>query len=152
MIGEGKTRGQAAILDIEATSNQNTAAILCARTKIPSEYIFYWLYYQYDETRRAGMGGMQPALNSIRVRNLPIPIAPLDEQYQITNKLNTTFSNIDYIEKQLKKNILISNSLKQSLLKKAFEGKLVPQDLNDEPASVLLERIKVQRVKQRKLI
>jgi type I restriction enzyme S subunit len=51
MIGEGRTRGQAAILDIAAANNQNAAAILCSHTPIPPEWVFYWFMFRYEETR-----------------------------------------------------------------------------------------------------
>lgn len=145
MIGEGKTRGQAAILDIEATNNQNVAAILCSQTAIPSEWVFWWLMSRYEQTRRGGMGGMQPALNSERVKALFIPLAPLAEMQQILIQVEKLTSNLDQLEKAIRANLARSARLRQSILKRAFSGRLVPQEPNDEPASVLLERIKATR-------
>ncbi|MEX5623970.1 hypothetical protein ABFV62_27985, partial [Pseudomonas syringae] len=63
MIGQGKTRGQPAILDIEACHNQNTAALRVHSTYCISEYLYYYLYERYEETRRVGSGNNQQALN-----------------------------------------------------------------------------------------
>lgn len=70
MIGEGKTRGQAAILNVEAAHNQNTAAILVSKTPCSPKYIYYFLQMNYDNTRRVGSGNNQKALNKERVRAL----------------------------------------------------------------------------------
>lgn len=64
MIGEGKTRGQVAILDIEACNNQNSAAIRVSETDVLPEYVYSFLEKEYEETRRRGSGGNQPALNT----------------------------------------------------------------------------------------
>ena len=69
----------------------------------------------------------------------------IHEQKHIVSKIESIFGNIDSIEKQVNDAIRSLNTLKQSVLKLAFEGKLVPQDPNDEPASVLLEKIKLQK-------
>ena len=72
MIGEGKTRGQAAVTHVEACHNQNTAAIRVSESEISSEYVYYYLLYRYEDNRRVGSGNNQKALNKERVSNLPI--------------------------------------------------------------------------------
>ena len=52
MIGEGKTRGQSAILNIEATTNQNIAAIVIEHGQINSKFLWYWLQKQYKRNRK----------------------------------------------------------------------------------------------------
>ena len=76
--------------------------------------------------------------------NLPLP--PFDEQAQIVEELETRLSGIDAAVSQIEANLKRSARLRQSILKRAFEGKLVPQDPKDEPASVLLERIRTSRI------
>jgi type I restriction enzyme S subunit len=146
MIGEGKTRGQAAILDIPAATNQNVASILCSETPILPEYTYSWFYYRYNETRSVGEGGAQPALNAPRVRSIPIPVAPFHEQKIIASKIEKLLAYADDVEKSVKLAYDRAQMLESSLLAKAFRGGLAPQDPNDEPASVLLERIRPQRV------
>ena len=68
MIGEGKTRGQAAITNIEACHNQNTAAIRVSESDIQPEYVYYYLLYRYEHTRRIGSGNNQKALKPLQKR------------------------------------------------------------------------------------
>jgi type I restriction enzyme S subunit len=144
MIGEGKTRGQAAILDIPASTNQNVAAILCGSSLIPPEYVFWWLRYRYDETRFLGEGGAQPALNALKVRTLPIPVAPRAEEAQIVGRLEDLLGQAAAIEAGVDAARLQAEKLEQSILARAFRGELVLQHPNDEPASVVLWRIRTR--------
>jgi type I restriction enzyme S subunit len=141
MIGEGRTRGQAAILGISASTNQNVAAILCADSAARSEFVYYWLRFHYEETRSFGEGGAQPALNAKKVRTLPLPVPPLAEQRTIIDQVSTLFDQADAIEAAVEATRRRTDKLEQSILARAFRGEQVPQDPKDEPASVLLERI-----------
>lgn len=125
MIGEGKTRGQAAILEIDASHNQNSAAIRVSETEILPEYVYYYLMSQYERTRMVGSGNNQKALNKSRVQELQIPIAPIDEQKFIVDKLSEILSNINSTEAVIVSEITKIHSLKQSILSKAFSGNLV---------------------------
>jgi type I restriction enzyme S subunit len=141
MIGEGKTRGQVAILDIYACHNQNSAAIRVSETGLPGEFVYYFLFGRYEETRQGSSGNNQPALNKSRVENILIPLPPLAEQHSIVAEVERRLSLIDQLEKTIEADLARANRLRQSILKRAFAGQLVPQDPNDEPASVLLERL-----------
>ncbi|CAD5950936.1 MAG: hypothetical protein RLZZ532_3779 [Cyanobacteriota bacterium] len=70
------------------------------------------------------------------------------EQNKIVEEIERIFSVTNQLEKTIDANLKRSEKLRQSILKQAFEGKLVPQDPNDEPAEKLLERIKVEKAKQ----
>jgi type I restriction enzyme S subunit len=76
---------------------------------------------------------------------LPIPLPPLAEQEQIVTVVEERLSQIESAEKTIDAELVRAKRLRQSILKQAFEGKLVPQDPKDEPARVLLERIKASR-------
>ena len=145
MIGEGRTRGQVSILDIPACNSQNSAAIRVSESGLPSEYVFYYLWSQYDSTRRIGSGNNQPALNKSRVQELFIPLPPLAEQRRIVAEVERRLSVIQQAEAAVEANLTRAERLRQSILKQAFSGKLVPQDPDDEPASILLERIRAER-------
>ncbi len=142
IVGEGKTRGQAAILDILATTNQNVASILCTETPIPAEYVYWWFYYRYSETRSVGEGGAQPALNVPRVKSIPIPVAPIQEQFRIIGQIRGMLRQTSQVEESIKAGLKNISGLEQSILAKAFRGELVAQDPNDESASVLLTRMR----------
>lgn len=146
MIGEGKTRGQVAILDIEAANNQNCAAIHVSETDVPPEYVYYWLWSRYEETRRGSSGNNQPALNKSIVERIPIPIAPPMELKAIVGLVEALLSQIESQEAAIALSLKQSAAQRQNILKAAFSGQLVPQDPNDEPASVLLERIRAERL------
>ena len=145
MIGEGKTRGQAAITNIEACHNQNTAAIRVSESDIQPEYVYDYLLYRYEYTRRVGSGNNQKALNKERVSNLPIPLSALDEQAILVQELEKHLSVIAHIDSEISSQLASANSLRQSILKTAFAGQLVAQDPNDEAASNLLDRIKAEK-------
>jgi type I restriction enzyme S subunit len=73
-----------------------------------------------------------------------IPIPPLTEQVQIIFELERCFSVADEVEATITSELRRAERLRQSILKHAFSGKLVSQDSNDEPAEMLLTRIKAE--------
>lgn len=101
MIGEGKTRGQAAILNTKAAHNQNTAAILVSETPCSSKYIYYFLLLNYENTRRVGSGNNQKALNKERVRALRFPFTSFKEQEEIVAEIESRLSVFDSIEQTI---------------------------------------------------
>ena len=145
MIGEGKTRGQVSILDIPACNSQNSAAIRVSQAGLSPDYIFYFLWGQYDATRRIGSGNNQPALNKSRVQEIPFPLPPLAEQQRIVAEVERRLSVIQQAEATVEASLKRAERLRQSILKQAFSGRLAPQDPNDEPAAVLLARIQAER-------
>lgn len=89
MIGQGKTRGQPAILDIKACHNQNTAALRVHSAYCISEYLYYYLYERYEETRRVGSGNNQQALNKKTVQSLPFPLPHAQNKSKSSAGLNS---------------------------------------------------------------
>lgn len=148
MIGEGKTRGQAAILDVAAAHNQNTAAIRVSESGCLPEFLYFYLCFQYEMTRKLGSGNNQKALNKERVSEMRIPFLSLAEQQALVQLVDEKFSVIDQLELTITTSLQQAESLRQSILKKAFAGQLVAQCPDDEPASVLLDRIRSERTAQ----
>ena len=128
MIGEGKTRGQVSILDIPACISQNSAAIRVSLTELFPEYVYYYLWGQYNETRQIGSGNNQPALNKTRVQGIAIPFPPLTEQRRIVTEVERHLSAIESSEATVEVSLKRVERLRQSILKQAFSGQLVPQD------------------------
>jgi type I restriction enzyme S subunit len=90
-------------------------------------------------------GAGKPGLNLDHVRSLVIPIPSLPEQQEIVRLLDEQFTVIEQNEREIDAALKRSAALRQSILKKAFTGHLVPQDPADEPASKLLQRIRAER-------
>ena len=84
-------------------------------------------------------------LSATKVSALPVPLPPLCEQHRIVAELEKRLSLLEKAEDVVESNLKKADHLRQSILKRAFSGSLVPQDPSDEPASVLLERIKEER-------
>lgn len=81
-------------------------------------------------------------------RNLPIPLSSQEEQKEIVLEVTKHLDAMESAEIALCNSLSKAHYLRNSILKSAFLGKLVPQDQNDEPAEKLLERIKVERIKR----
>ncbi|MYR54700.1 hypothetical protein GTY54_00035 [Streptomyces sp. SID625] len=145
MIGEGKTRGQVAILDVEAAHNQNCASIRVSETRILPEYVYLVLEQRYQQSRQASSGGNQQALNKAKVEEIPVPLPPLETQQYIVAMADEFSATSDRLRLELERTLKIASRLRQALLARAFTGRLLPQDPADEPASVLLDRIRAER-------
>lgn len=124
MIGEGKTRGQAAILDIEAAHNQNCASIRVSATRVLPEYVYGYLEERYLETRRGGAGGVQQALNKAAIQRFPIPIPPLTTQRSLVATWDDVRSSAARLESDMLRASQRSVSLRRTLLAAAFSGRL----------------------------
>lgn len=90
----------------------------------------------------------RPRINLGHIRAIPMAICPMEEQLQIEKALIDAQSSIDDQLKAIEFSLKQSAAQRQNILKAAFSGQLVPQDPNDEPASVLLERIRAERAAQ----
>ena len=98
-------------------------------------------------TARAKWAVNQASINQPDVCMTPVPIPPLAEQRRIVAEVERRLSAIQQAEAAVEANRARAERLRQSILKQAFSGKLVPQDPNDEPASALLDRIRAEREK-----
>ena len=88
----------------------------------------------------------QANVNGSKLKNMPVPLLSTIEQQQIVSEIERHFSIADEAEKIIEQSLNQAERIRQSILKKAFEGKLVPQDPNDEPTEKLLERIKKNQI------
>jgi type I restriction enzyme S subunit len=94
------------------------------------------------ESIKSGINDSGVNLNQGAFLRLAIPFCPIDEQAATILKLEQTLSVLNKQDETIEVALEQSETLRQSILKKAFSGQLVPQDPNDEPARVLLERIR----------
>jgi hypothetical protein len=146
MYGEGQTRGRVAVLGINAATNQALAAIQVKHGgPLIRDFLLWYLRSTYLELRQKAAGGVQPNLNLGIIKALQLPLPSQEEQNEAVRLIDVAFSWIDRFASETTSARRLIDHLDQSILAKAFRGELVPQDPNDEPASVLLERIKAQR-------
>lgn len=119
MIGQGKTRGQTAILNIDAATNQNVCAIR-PRAGIIPEILWYFFLSRYEKTRSGASGGNQPALNGIKISNTVFGLPSIAEAREIIKKLRTIESALNQLETQITQNQTHAEHLMQAVLKEAF--------------------------------
>ena len=144
----GATIGKLGILTFPATTNQACCACNVFQP-FYNLYLFYFLMANKVHFVKQGEGGAQPNISREKIVKTLIPIPPINEQERIVNKLKELEPLIDKYkhteEKLYELNYNIKAQLKKSILQYAIEGKLVPQNQNDEPASVLLDRIRKEK-------
>ncbi|MFV0192980.1 restriction endonuclease subunit S [Empedobacter falsenii] len=154
MYGEGKTRGKCSELKIDAATNQAVAAIVVKDEFTYCKPFVKWFFIKnYNDIRLLSSGGVQPNLNLSIIKNTVIPYPSKEEQAQIVKEIEARLSVCDAIEQQIKDSLTQAEALRQSILKKAFEGKLLTeeeitsckQEPDYEPASVLLDKIKAEK-------
>lgn len=90
-------------------------------------------------------GATRDGINTIQLLEMPVSVPPLCEQYRIVAEVESRLSIIQQAETTVEVNLKRVERLRQSILKQAYSGRLVPQDPEDEPASALLERIREER-------
>jgi type I restriction enzyme S subunit len=104
-----------------------------------AEHILNWA------VRRAKATAGQFNLTLQICRDLPLPLPPISEQRRIVAEVERRLSLVEALGASVEAALARAGRLRQAVLKQAFEGRLVPQDPDDEPASVLLERIRAER-------
>jgi type I restriction enzyme, S subunit len=128
MYGEGRTRGKVSELLIDATTNQACAALifegLFAECK---PYVKLFFQKNYEDIRRLSSGNVQPNLNLSIIKNTRIPLPPLTEQNRIVAEVERRLSVVQELEQAIEANLKRAGRLRQAILKRAFEGRLVRQ-------------------------
>ena len=139
--------GYVAIAGDTVTTNQGFASFVC-NSLMFNYYLAYWLWGNKTILEANATGTTFKEIPKSKLKELIIPLPPLNEQKRIVTKIESIFSQIDAAKEKLERLALQMSSasgslaqLKSSVLKQAFEGRLVSQDPNDESAEILLKKI-----------
>jgi len=129
-----------------------TLSIINSKENIFPKFLFYQLQSNlfFQQVRTNLTGTTRDAIGITKLRKIQVYIPSLNEQKKIATKIEESFSIIEKNEKLVDSLLLQYSQIKNSILKQAFKGKLVPQDPNDEPAQILLEKIQQERKKNGK--
>lgn len=144
----GGSIGRTAIFDLDKIANINQAvSLIRTYDKINQKYIQHVLnspfLLSYMTLEKVDVARANLSLQN--VSNFPIPFPCLNEQEEIVSTIEDSFSLIQNSENIINSLLRQLDSIKFSILKQAFEGKLVPQDPNDKSAKILLQKIKQEK-------
>lgn len=146
MYGEGKTRGQISELGIEACTNQACAALQILADDVRlSQYVKSYFQYSYENLRQKAKGGQQSNLNQTIIAETLIAIPPYQETKRIMDSVYQCIDQINTIEEGIESICTSIENAKKRILDLAIHGQLVPQNPADEPATVLLDRIRAEK-------
>ena len=127
LIGQGKTRGAAAILQIEACINQNLAAVLPSQSWEP-DFLLYLFQSMYDYLREFGRGGNQAALNCQILAALEVPLPPKGEQVQICRHLSVALQSLQRLGAESVTAVGLLHERRMALTSAAVTGQIDVRD------------------------
>ncbi|MBN2614858.1 MAG: restriction endonuclease subunit S [Bacteroidales bacterium] len=146
--------GQSIITDIDTAINQDLK-IVQPKSKMSNKFIHYLFRSIERECVRLSSGTTVLGINLVNLKSIEIPFIKFEEQQQIVKEIESRLSVCDKVEQSIQEGLEKAEALRQSILKKAFNGELLSeaeiekckQEADYEPASVLLERIKEEKNK-----
>ena len=144
LSNSGATLGVPKVCRIRTTFNDGIAAFL----GLDENDLLYHYYFWASKTlelRAINQGAAQPNLNTNLIEETFIPLCSKKEMQTVAREIERSLSMCDQLAADIDTQLMKSVALRQSILKKAFAGQLVPQDPHDEPASVLIDRIRAAR-------
>lgn len=147
LTNSGATLGVPKISRIAGCINDGVAALLSVDYPLKL-YLYYFLAGQTERLRNINQGAAQPNLNTGIIRAIIVPLPPSAEQTEIVREVERRLSAADRLAAALEQQSARADATRQSLLREAFAGRLVPQNPNDEAASVLLERIRTEKIRR----
>lgn len=146
LLGDNLKISKIGLLDTPAILYQRVGKFIpnCCQAL---DLIFWYLRSSaFIEALKAELRGVNiPFINQTKLMEYPIPLFDFNELSVVVSDIDTRISIVDQMEKSIDSALEQAEALRQAILKKAFSGQLVAQDPNDEPASVLLERIRAEK-------
>ncbi|MGS0573977.1 restriction endonuclease subunit S [Xanthomonas oryzae pv. oryzicola] len=136
--------GFVTVMGRSMATTQHFANWICGNELSP-KYLMYAFMAGRDHLLKSGQGSTVKTIYMPALKELRLRLPPLSEQIEIVRRVEQLFAYADQLEAKVAVAQQRIDALTQSLLAKAFRGELVPQDPSDEPASVLLDRIRTQR-------
>ena len=133
------------ILSYPACFPDSVVGFVCYDDPVISKFLEFFVRTEREGLERFAPATAQKNLNLKVLSDLAVPLPPLAEQHRLVAEVERLLSVINQTETTVEANLTRAERLRQSILKEAFSGKLVPPDPNDEPASVLLQRIRAER-------
>ena len=143
--------GRVAIWDgsVPDMTHQNHLIRFSANGLLSSRFALYFMMSPIGRNRITAQASSTSGLHTLsisKVEALSIPICSPSEQAEVVRMLDTRLDAAEMLDVEMDANLARADALRQSILKRAFAGELVSQDLDDEPASALLARIRAERV------
>ena len=115
------------------------------------EYVYYFIYLLKESNQLSSVGTAMPGLSANRLKGLLLPLPPYNEQCRIVTKIKEIIPYVEQYGKTQDSLTMLTHELpvllKKSILQEAIQGKLVPQNPQDESASVLLQQIKEEQLR-----
>ena len=147
LTNSGATLGVPKISRIAGCINDGVAALLFVDYPLKL-YLYYFLISQTESLRNINQGAAQPNLNTMIIRRIVTPIPPLKEQAEIIREVEHRLLAANRLSDALAQQLSRAHTTRQELLRDAFAGRLVPQNPHDEPASILLEHILIEKAQR----
>ena len=142
--------GDTAILSYPACFPDSVVGFVCDDKKCLPEFFKWSIDMISEDLESFAPATAQKNINLAILNDIELFCPPFEEQKEIVRRVEKMFEKIDRMEQEYHKAAKLCDRLEQATLAKAFRGELVPQDPDDEPASVLLEQVKSQRSKGKK--
>ena len=133
------------ILSYPACFPDSVVGFVCYDDPVITKFLEFFVRTEREGLERFAPATAQKNLNLKVLSDLAVPLPPIAEQHRIVAEVERLLSVTNQTETTVEANLTRAERLRQSILKQAFSGKLVPQGRNDEPASALLERIRAER-------